>query len=86
MPPLPPPSPLKVSHEKDGCERRPHRLQDSYFPLPGPWIRYIAVQRHFPELLNKAWQVVQHKWVITILIWITKLPVTKTSSEIKHLL
>ena len=39
--PCPSPGPVKISHKKDGCQRRPHRFHVSRpHPLPGRWIRY----------------------------------------------
>ena len=35
-----PPSRVKISHKKDGRQRRLHRFHVSWSPLPGCWIRY----------------------------------------------
>ena len=35
-----PPGPVKISHKKDGRQRRSHRFHVSWPPLPGRWIRY----------------------------------------------
>ena len=35
-----PPGPVKISHKKDGRQRRPHRFHVSRPPLPDRWIRY----------------------------------------------
>ena len=38
-----PPGPVKISHKKDGCQRRPHRFHISCPPpLPSRWIRYCS--------------------------------------------
>ena len=37
-----PPGPVKISHKKDGRQRRLHRFHVSQPPLPGRWIRYWA--------------------------------------------
>ena len=34
-----PPSPVEISHEKDGHQRQPHRFPVSWPPLPSHWIR-----------------------------------------------
>ena len=33
-----PPGPVKISHKKDCCQRRPHRFHVSWPPLPDRWI------------------------------------------------
>ena len=35
-----PPGPVKISHKKDGHQRRLHRFRVSWPPLPSRWIRY----------------------------------------------
>ena len=35
-----PPGPVKISHKKDGRQRRPHRFYVSRPPLPDRWICY----------------------------------------------
>ena len=42
----PPPRPVKISHKKDGCQRRPHRFHVSQIPIPGHWIRYWLPSTH----------------------------------------
>ena len=41
-----PPGPVKIGHEKDGRQRRPHRFHVSRPPpLPSRWIRYCIHTR-----------------------------------------
>ena len=36
---MPPSSPIQTSHKIVGRQRRPHRFDVSWLPLPGRWIR-----------------------------------------------
>ena len=40
-----PPGPVKISHKKDGRQRRPHRFHVYWPPppLPSRWIRYCIL-------------------------------------------
>ena len=54
-----PPGPVKISHKKDGRQRRPHRFHVSCPPLPGRWIRHCVDT----PIATKADSIVKVVWL-----------------------
>ena len=48
-----PPGPVKISHKKDGHQRRPHRFHVSQPPLPSSWIHYWLEVKFFIHIYEK---------------------------------